>query len=56
MADGSRGATNTNVLLVVIAVLLLLLVLYFTGVIAPRDEEAEFRIETPEGDATIDVD
>ena len=54
MANGSRGLTN--VLLAVVAVLLLLLLLYVTGVIGPRDEEAEFRIETPDGGATIDVD
>ena len=54
MAEGPR--TMTNVLLAVIAVLLLLLLLYVTGVIAPLDEEAELRIETPEGGATIDVD
>lgn len=53
MAAGSR---TTNVLLAIVVALLVLLVLYFTGVLAPRDEEAEFRIETPEGDASIDID
>ena len=51
---GSR--TTTNVLLALVALLLLLVLLWVTGVIAPREEEAELRIETPEGGATIDVD
>jgi hypothetical protein len=54
MAQGSRLATN--VLLAVIAALLLLILLHVTGVIGPRKDEAELRIETPEGGATIDVD
>jgi hypothetical protein len=56
MAAGSRGLTN--VLLAVIGLLLVLILLYLLGVIGPRaaQEEAEFRIETPEGEAEIDVD
>jgi hypothetical protein len=55
MAAGSRGLTN--VLLALIAALLLLLVLYLTGVIGPREkDEPDFRIETPEGETSIEVD
>jgi hypothetical protein len=53
MTEG-RSST-TNALLAVIAVLLLLIVLYAMGVIGPK-KEAEFRIETPAGDAKVDID
>ena len=54
MADSPRNTTNA--LLVVIAVLLLLVVLYLTGVFGPRHDNADFRIQTPDGEVKIKVE
>ncbi len=54
MADSPRNTTNA--LLAVIIVLLLLVVLYMTGLFGPRQERTEFRIQTPAGDAKLEVE
>jgi hypothetical protein len=54
MADGPRNTTNA--LLAVIVVLLLLVVLYMKGLFGPRQDKADFVIQTPEGEKRLKVE
>ena len=54
MADEPRNTAGP--LLAVIVVLLLLVVLYMTGLFGPRDDTADFVIQTPAGEQRLKVE
>jgi hypothetical protein len=54
MADEHRNTTGP--LLAVIVVLLFLAVLYMTGLFGPRQDKADFVIQTPAGEQRLKVE